>query len=526
MGSTLGIYFGNKIINLVELKGKKLTNNIQIPLSMLSPGELEEKVPEELKIVALLKDEMRRNKIEASQINATFAGKDFIVRNFDLPIIPAAELNNAAIFEAKKYLPFKAEDLVSDFQVKLDKPNKKNIVLFEAIKKETLDRYLSILSQLNIKVGSVDYSAFSVLNFLQLAGVSNKGIVAVVSADLEEDEDVNFTVTENGFPLFSRDVFLGSSGTGAGGLVEENKESVANLDKLKTEIRVSLDYYHRKFPGKKIDKIFYLVSKDYAADLSVFSKELEISEQFLDLSRYLSKAAPFSLSCIKAYGASLSGKVRTSLKINLLKVKETVKLPKEGLPAEELSSLFSGLRINPKTISLAVLICLIAFGIGFYQRIPVKKEIDTIISQRPAVSTANPEDTYENLAASHDNYINKIKTLNNLLKGQVFLTEALNVIPRVMPEGVWLNNLNFQSNQGRTILVLEGNAYLADSDAEFKAVNDLVSRLKTNSIFNKYFKSTRLISLNTEDTMISNKEKAMTKFQISCENISSQSGEY
>lgn len=525
MGSTLGVYFGNKVINLVEIKGKKISNNIQIPFSMFSPGELEEKIPLELKIVAMLKDEIRRNRIDASQINITFAGKDFIVRNFDLPLIPTAELNNAIIFEAKKYLPFKTEDLVFGFQVKPDKPNKKNIVLFEAIKKETLDKYLSILNQLNIKVGSIDYSTFSILNFLQLAGVSNKGVVGVVSADLEEDEEVNFTVTENGFPLFSRDVFLGSGTPEMGGLPEEVKSPAAGLDKLKTEIRVSLDYYHRKFPGKKIDKLLFLVAKEYATDLSNFSKELEINGQILDVSRYLSKTAPFSLACVKSYGAALAGKVGTALKINLAKVKETIKPLKEVATGESTTSLLSGLKINPGAVTIGVIICLVAFGFGFYKRIPVQNEISQIVAQRPAIPNINPDDSYENLAALHDNNIKKIKTLESLLAGQVYLTEALNVIPRLIPEGVWFTNVNFSSEQARTVLRLNGYAYLADSNKEFEVVNSFLNKLKGNSIFNKYFKSIRLVSLNSENTAIAGKSETMTKFQISCENLT-QSGEY
>ncbi|TBR15715.1 hypothetical protein EPO66_05580, partial [bacterium] len=87
--SNLGVYFGPKSISLVETKGKKFLKNIQIPLSRIATPDLQEKVPEEVKIVALFKDELRRNKIEANEVNITISGKDLIIRTFDLPVLPA-----------------------------------------------------------------------------------------------------------------------------------------------------------------------------------------------------------------------------------------------------------------------------------------------------------------------------------------------------------------------------------------------------------------------------------------------------
>ncbi len=280
MNSSLGIYFGPKIISLVESQGKKILNNMQLDASALSSGEFEEKVPDEIKIVALIKDELRRNKIQAKEVNVSLAGKDLIVRTFDMPLMPNSELNSAVFFESKKYLPFKAEDLVSDYQLKTDKLSKRNFVLFEAIKKESLDKYLSILNQLNIKINSIEYSALGILRFLKLNGVSFKGTVAVVSADLKEDDEFSFLVLDNDFPLFSRDVSLNSAiseeaNIDASGNVNQDNDL---LEKLKTEIRVSLDYYNRKLGSKKIGKIFFVTSDRAQSGESAVNSRLEFRD--------------------------------------------------------------------------------------------------------------------------------------------------------------------------------------------------------------------------------------------------------
>jgi type IV pilus assembly protein PilM len=128
--SALGIYFGTKVISIVETMGRRVLNNIKIPLSTVSLGELEEKVPDEIKIVALIKEELRKRRISAKEVTIALTGRDLIIRTFEMPILPLGELKSAVTFEAKKYIPFKVEDLVSDSQFKLDKSTRGNLVLY------------------------------------------------------------------------------------------------------------------------------------------------------------------------------------------------------------------------------------------------------------------------------------------------------------------------------------------------------------------------------------------------------------
>ena len=114
--SSLGIYFGPKVISLVETKGRRLINDIQIPQTTIFEGELEEKVPAEVKligIIALFKEELRKNKIEAKEATLCLSGKDLVVRTFEIPMLPREELKSAINFEVKKYIPFRVEDLIS-----------------------------------------------------------------------------------------------------------------------------------------------------------------------------------------------------------------------------------------------------------------------------------------------------------------------------------------------------------------------------------------------------------------------------
>jgi type IV pilus assembly protein PilM len=232
--SLLGIYFGPKVIKIVEVKGHKVSVSTQIQQTAVSSGELEEKVPAEVKaveIVAMFKDELRRHKIESKGAALCLSGKDLIIRTFEIPMIPKEEIESAVRFEAKKYIPFKVEDLITAHQLKFDRANRTHMVLFMGIKKEALDRYISILNQLDLKIHCVEYSAFSMLRHLKLNKLSDKGVVGVLSADLSGEDEANFTVLEDGFPLFSRDISLAEGQDLSG--KPKGPEPADGLEKLK-----------------------------------------------------------------------------------------------------------------------------------------------------------------------------------------------------------------------------------------------------------------------------------------------------
>lgn len=517
MSSSLGIYFGPKIINIVESQGKHILNNIQIDTSAISAGEFEEKIPDEIKIVALIKDELRRNKIDVNEVNVSIAGKDLIVRTFDMPLMPNSELSSAVFFESKKYLPFKAEDLVSDYQLRTDRFSRRNLVLFEAIKKESLDKYLSILNQLGIKINAIEYSALGVLRFLKLNGVAYKGIVAVVSADLKEKDEVTFLVLDNGFPLFSRDVNLDGSSEAGAPSFEAAEETAAVLDKLKTEIKVSLDYYNRKFSSKKINKILFVTNQEYAQDLEGFAKEMLLPGQFIDAVKYIGKSLPFSLSFIKGYGSSLYKTVKTEFKIDLLAARDKIKIKPLSKETPDIkvavSSLTAGLKVDFRAVIASLLICGLVFVFGSFRKTPVRIELEELMSQRPVIKDVNPSLSYEELSAFNTEYKNKINKLSKVIKDQVYLTDLLNTLPVIMPKGLWLEGLSFAlkgDNKGE--LILEGRAYLGNSEEEFALVNSFVATLRKNANFNKYFKDINVMSLRTQEEG----KVIVTSFMIVC----------
>jgi len=513
----LGIYFGAKAITIVESQGRKVINNMQIPQPGLYAAEsLEDKVPLEAKmveIVALFKSELRRNKVEVNEATLCLSGRDLIIRTFPMPNLPHDEMQGAVNFETKKYIPFKSEELISDFQLQPDRASRGNIVLFVGIKKETLDRYVSIFDQLNIRLNAIEYSAFSILRIFKLAGLGHSGIAGIFVADLKAEEDANFIVVENGFPLFSRDIVL-MGGPGEFMTPEETGKE-AFLEKLKKEIRVSVDYYKRMFPAKNIQKIFFSCNETCRGELEAFLSEAGFTGHFLDTTRVLGKDTPDALSFAKAYSASLSRAIKTGIRVNVLlrrpKLRPTEE--KKGIQ-ENVMSLLQGFRVNYAVIAVALLLCIATFAFSSYRIQPLKKELNEIIKRRQALATANPQAPYEELDSVNEEYKQKLQAIESLVKKQFYVTGPLNVIPRILPEGIWLNDFSFSAEGNKLNLSLQGAAYLGDSNKEFGAVDKFLSGLKESPEFSNYFSNIEIISLRSG---IFGKVEA-TNFSISCRN--------
>jgi len=446
--NSLGIYFGIKDINLVEISGKKIINNIRLPHPNMGMSELEEKVPTDIKLIAMLKDTFRTYHIGAQEAFFCISGQDLVIRTFEIPLIPQNELRGVISFEAKKYIPFKLEELDYDFQVAFDKKNKTSLVLFVGIKKEILDNYISISKQLNLKIDVLEYSAFSVLRFLKLTGLKDTGVIASLCFDLNNEDEANFTVYENGISLFSRDFVL--AGEPSGFEQAATKDLIQKLDKLKNEIRLSFDYYKRKFPEKNIKDLFVVSSKESYQELDSFFKESGILAKFAETQKVLGKETAFSSLLIKSFAASLFKRSPLKIKINLIAAKlKAAKVIAAGLQPsnllESIKTLSEGVKLDFRYLALGIAVCTAVFVYGFIRIQPIQGEISIIKSTRAKIHSIVESGNLEELSTLNSKYRKKITTLDNIIKNQIFVTYPLNAIPAAMPKGVWLNNFNFKS---------------------------------------------------------------------------------
>jgi hypothetical protein len=512
--NALGVYFGPKSVDIVVTKGKKFNNFIKIPLFDVQSADLEEKVPLEIKMVALINEALRMNKVEAKEAVLSLSGKDLIVRTFEIPNLPKDEIAGAISFEAKKYIPFKVEELISDYQVTLEKASHINTVLFVGIKKEILDKYFSIFNQLNIKISRIEYSGFSISRVLKLSGVKDKGVMGLLCVDSGDGDEINFAVTENGFPLFNRDINLS---LGAGDDLGQGQAQVpVSLEKLNAEIRVSLDYYKRKFPGKNIQKFSVFANQSQYPEIEASLKELGFASKLVDSFKLIGKSFAYSSGLIKGYGASLSNTVGDGVRINLAGRKsERARAGAPG-PRIDVASLFKSVKIDYRMVILGCLICAAAFGYGIYQAMPFQKELGNVITGRIKVENIDNNLSSQEFNEISEKYRIRLSKLDDLIKKQLYVTEALDSIPRAIPSGIWLTRLALDKKEdGKAELILEGLCYFNNSDKEFEAVNKFLANLSADLAFAKYFTDISIASIN----QVQAEKVYVTSFSLSCKNF-------
>ncbi|MCX5713469.1 MAG: PilN domain-containing protein, partial [Candidatus Omnitrophica bacterium] len=209
---------------------------------------------------------------------------------------------------------------------------------------------------------------------------------------------------------------------------------------------------------------------------------------------------------------SLFRAVNTSIRIDLLAVKKLMDRPKETTFAGEVAALVTETKLDPRAITLAILIIGGTFGYCYYRETPLKKELEKSIIHRPEVVTVSAGSNYADLVSVGTRYKEKLAILDKFVRKQLYFTELLNTLPALMPEGVWFLELNFRQENNNPELDLECIAFSTGNEKGLKLANDFFMTLKQNQNFSKFFKKANVTSMKQSE----DKGLVITRFAISC----------
>jgi hypothetical protein len=254
--------------------------------------------------------------------------------------------------------------------------------------------------------------------------------------------------------------------------------------------------------------------------MEAFIHELEVPVQFVDILRLIGKPTVFSLSLVKGFSVSLSKAVKNNLTLNLLRARDRIELAKKAIVSTGQFSL-RGIKADGRFIALAIIICGLTYAYGVFKISPLKKSLEQAVSMRAAVSGVSADSSYENMMNVDKQLRNKIKDLVSVLN-QVSLTEQLDTIPRIIPDGMWLTGFSFRKDIRFSSLVLSGFVSLGDSEKELELVNNFLLRLKNDPKVTKYFKDINITSVERSQQRA---EATITNFIITCRDTKAQAQE-
>jgi hypothetical protein len=473
------------------LQGLKVINSIRVPIA--APNKEEGKNS----VLDALREAVSKAKIGNSPVVAAIPSQDALIRYFRMPGLPAQERHKAIVFEAKKYIPFKLEEIVSGYSIaELSKKGDSESMglVFGAIKKDVLSQYASYISQAGIKVKTVEPAALSLLRWYKFNGLGDSG-KSVALLELESNSpSVTLTIVKKDIPYFVREIGLPKP------LVLDKQADISKSDmfeRLLSEVHISFEYYRKWFQGEKVEKMVVFSQVEVSSSLAEsLGKEIDIPVEVGMLRKGIKTRGYLSSELYLATGAALSDTVKSKVSLNLYRS------PKIGW--------FEGKAGIKKAVIFEVASALLLAAIFYFIASgPVKinqARLSGIISSRPKLEDTGIDiNSFAALKDAKNILLKKQAAISGLLKNKLYWTPRLVGLVNSVPEGVWLTDVELSreigdnSSSPQHDLLIKAKALL-DADGSGEDVsNKFLESLKKDRYFSGIFKNIYVTYLNTED---------------------------
>lgn len=197
-------------------------------------------VVDSIRVAEALKNFLDEHQFKSRKVITAVSGQAAIIRpRIKFPAIPIKELQEVVMHDAERYIPFPIQDVYIDFQVtgtvEEDNMSKYDVLLVTA-QKQLIDTYIETFAQADLNLVAVDVASFAVMRSIEEQLTQEEGEEQQLNVlILIRGETTDLNVVQNGAPLFSRSIPLGSSTmieTIASGMGLELQEAVALFDKL------------------------------------------------------------------------------------------------------------------------------------------------------------------------------------------------------------------------------------------------------------------------------------------------------
>lgn len=223
-----------------------------------------------------IKDLLKEINISAKEVNISISGENVVARYLSLPQMTPEELKKAMEFQIEDHIPFKADEVYTDYNIIGDDPRSKNRmqVFLVAARKELIEAKSKLIQEAGLKAQVVTMDALCIKNTLYFNyPQQNDANIAVLNIG---NKTTNIIITRNQTPYFVRDVRFGGETIGFllktklnlnPAKTEELKRDMRNvsaevkqmvklsLTNLLNEIFASFDFYEN-LTEQRIDQVY------------------------------------------------------------------------------------------------------------------------------------------------------------------------------------------------------------------------------------------------------------------------------
>jgi type IV pilus assembly protein PilM len=271
--TVIGLDVGSYAVKAVALEPNRdrltLVGCAQARLAGSEPGEVIRRVIDQLGV-------------KPRQIVSSVSGRSVIVRQVETPRLPPDELKAHITYEADKYIPFGAEEVIIDCQPLAETAEEAKSatmqVLLVAVRRGFVEDHVSQLKAAGLHPEVVDVDVFALANAYELLGPvpqsqDPKSAIALIDIGASKS---NIAIVQNGRLIFTREIYqAGNEITDA--IVRTFNEAAEDIERIKAdpgetvealidaampafedlanEIRLSFDYVEGQFEAQVSDVV-------------------------------------------------------------------------------------------------------------------------------------------------------------------------------------------------------------------------------------------------------------------------------
>jgi len=525
--NSTGLYLGTDNVDVIALSGTFQKpalvqfGRVQLPTQLswrsllraeegaISAGSKEATTPKEVgkEIAGPIQSLLVKLGLPSKHVQAAIAAESVIIRYFQMPAIPPHERKLAVSFEAKKYLPFKLEELVTDFQAIIHKSDPTLMrVMFFGIKKAALDAVLALTEAVQLKPFCLEPAPISLMRLLRQNGQIKSGEVAAV-LNLEHD-NATINIARDDLLYLSRNVTVLSPPEGG------EDQTAELLDALINETRVSIDYYRRRFLGEpSVGKVLLFGKEIEPKRVEELGEALELPVEVGDPFRGIDEANNVPAGLAVATGLALRGLERDQRGATNL------------LPTEKRGQGDSLIKPLALEALAAVLVLILWYGISLMDLGSWEGKLLQIRSNQVEVKNIPTQTPIPSLQALGIKYSKEVNFFEQLAQAEGINAAILSELTRLLPKETWLEHTvltDVMKKQGtaKTSLTFErhrtlrlaGWAFQENRDEELHHVNALLGTLRENPLFSATFTEFSLDSVQRAEFH----QKGATEFKLAC----------
>lgn len=277
----IGLDVGSSVLKVAKVEetkgGYELLNFDILPTA---PGLIVEgSIIDSLRLVDSIKELLQKAKIKAKDAVISVSGhSSVIVKMISLPEMREEEIEKSIRFEAEQYVPFGIDDVNIDFQIigPREEPGQMDVLLV-AVKKDTINEYISVIKEAGLNLVVVDVDVFALQNMYEVNyEISESENIALVDIGANS---IKMNIVKNRAPSFTKDSPIGSSiiteslqrefnlpyevaerlkkGETVENVTEESAGEVIAVasEEIFAEISSSIDYFNATMVGGEISRV-------------------------------------------------------------------------------------------------------------------------------------------------------------------------------------------------------------------------------------------------------------------------------